>query len=417
MELRSFIKLFTWEEGDRDRVTLGDGTRINPATHRAQLGSYDSDVYPTDDDLHVKSWVANPQAVRQWQGFEADVRHKRIDGETVTSAGFRLGDGTDEYYWDGGAWAVAGASDWNTEVEVAANISSFPATARKLQVVVNLKTTDSSATPELVCVKVLFGALLDDEIEDIVLRSLAPALEALRPVTRLDLKKAGADDKVKLGDYRIDTGYELLDVDAVFNETDDPDHNTDLYSSHTSNPDGTIDEITLTGAVADGKRLRLRMRYKPVVAVSTSRDYHEVEHVPSILIDSIVYSGRELWGEDHVGNKGDGTAKVIPAPLQGRLEFDMTGVAALLVDHLRLQKKVTEFFGANHTIVSTGLDESYRLWLVDEHEHRAVSNAEDLHSWRKTFRIEDFRVWARGVEDGYLVQRFKLTGDLNATVQ
>jgi hypothetical protein len=425
MELRKFIKLFTWHELDRERVVLGPDTRLNPETNRAQLGTYGEEDYPTADNLYVKSWVANPRAVRQWQGFEATVIHKRAgnDNAIKTSAAFRLSDGTSEYWWNGGAWVVSTAS-WNTEAEVAANISEFPATERKLQVVVNLKTTDPSVTPELVEVKVLYGALLDSEIEDMVERSLMPALRALRPITRVTLAKAGSDTSIELNTYKLDTDYRVVDVDAVFNHTDDPEHVVDLYESHTtrstpSDPwtDGTVDVITLNALVAAGKTVWLRLRYEPVVAVATSRDWYELEHVPALIIESVTYRGNKLGGEDHVGNKSDGSAWVIPAPRQGRLELTLRGVADKLIDAERLNHAVLGFFGDHPSLRSTGLDEPYRLWLVSEQEFRGRPNAEDVHEWRKTFRIENFRVWDQGAEPGYLVQRFLVRGSLDVVVE
>lgn len=425
MELRSFIKLFTWEEGDRDRVVLGPNTRINPLTNRAQLGTYGVSTYPTADDLYVKSWLTNPLAVRQWQGFEATVLHKRAGdaNEVVTSAGFRLSDGTNEYWWNGAAWEV-NAANWNTEAEVAANISSFPATARKLQAIVNLKTTDPSVTPELVEVKVLFGALLDSEIEDMVERTLVPAMRELRPIARVPLAKTDSNNTIRLNDYQMDSDYRFVGVDAVFNHTDDPVHTVDLYESHTtrSTPDdpwtdGTVDVITLNAQVQDGKTVWLRLRYEPVVAVATSRDWYELEHVPALIIEDVAYRASKLGGEDHVGNKADYSAKVIPAPLQGRLEISVRGVADKLIDSERLAAALDRFFGANRSLASTGLDEAYRLWLVDEQVYRGSPNAEDVHEWRKTIRIENFRVWDQGAVDGYLVKRFVITGSLDAVVE
>ena len=424
MEIRSFIKLFTWTEEDRGRVVLGTDTRLNPVTHRAQLGTYGVNAFPTADDLYVKSWVSNPRAVKQWQGFEATVIHKNIEDVQVTSVNYRLSDGTDQYWWNGSSWEV-NTSSWNTEEEVAANISQFPVIARKIQVVVNLKTTDPTVTPELVEIKVLYGALLDSEVEDMVLRSLIPALRSyVHPVTRVPLAKAGSNNTIDLNDYKTDADFRFVGVDAVFNDTDDPQHDTDLYESHTvrSTPgvpwtDGTVDVITLNALVDDGKRVWLRMLYEPVVAIETSRDWYELEHIPSLIIESITYEARKLPGEDYVGNKGDGTAVIVPAPLQGRLSLGLRGVAGLLVDHNRLADKVKRFFGDNPTLASTGLDESYRLWLVDEHEHRGGPNAEDIHTWRKTLRIENFRVWDQGARGGYLVKRFVITGSLGVTVE
>lgn len=423
MELRSFIKLFTWQESDRSQVTLGSNTRINPDTNRAQLGSYDSSVYPTDSNLYVKSWISNPGEVREWQGFEATIIHKNVDGVQVTGEGFRLSDGTNEYWWNGSSWEI-NTADWNTEVEVAENISSFSATARKIQVVVNLSTTDETQTPELVEVKVLFGALVDSEIEDLVIRSLVPALRSgVRPITRVVLI-AAETDQVDLKQFKLDGDYRVVDVDAVFNETVDPNHNTDLYQSHTlrSDPtdswvDGQVDVITLSSSVSIGNTLWLRLRYEPVVAIETSRDYYEIDHVPCLCIERISYEAREFGGDHHVGNKSDYTAKVLKSPLQGTLEMSLVGMSGKLVDNERLNGEVNRFFGSSRVIRSTGLDESYRLRLISEHEQRSRANAADLRTWTKIIQVENFRTWHRPVENGYLVSRFLVQGDASVTVE
>lgn len=425
MDLRKFIKVFSWTEQDRSRVVLGPNTRINPETNRAQLGTYDSEEYPTDSDLYVKSWVSYPQAMRQWLGFEATVVHKKnLDGEQVTSVGFRLSAGTAQYYWNGTAW-VASAGNWNTEEEIAAHISAFPATERKLQVIANLKTTDADYTPELIDVKVLFSALIDSEIEDLVERSLLPSLRAsVRPITQVALTKIGTDNQVEFSGYPIDAGYRFVGVDAVFNHTDDPGHDADLYESHTTRVDldnpwvnGTVDAITLNALVTAGKMLWIRLKYEPVVALSTNRDWRELAHVPAVVIESVTYAAQKLSGEDYVGNKSDGSAVVIPAPLQGRLSITMLGVSGTLVDHERMAAEVTRFFGSHDPVVSTGLDETYRLWLVDEHEQQGGADSDELYAWRKTARIEGFRMWDQGATNGYLVQRFRVTGAVEVTVE
>ncbi len=423
MELRDFIKFFTFTEPDRSRVVLGTDTRLNPLTHRAQLKEDAAGEYPTADDLYVKTWVANPLAVREWRGFEADVIHKRIDNEQVTSAGFRLSDGTDEFYWDGASW-VTGVN-WNTEIEVADHISAFPATSRKLQVIVNLKTTNKLVTPELVGIRVLYGALLDSEIEDMVLRSFVPLLRsAVRSVTRLIAAKNGSNNTVSMDDYRLDGDYRVIDVDAVFNHTDDPDHNQDLYESHTTRSvpddprhDGTVDVITLNALVTAGKSLWLRLLVEPVVAIETSRDYYEVAHLPCLVIENISFLGAVLRKtEDYVGNKGSGLARILPGPRQGTLEISLAGITDKIVDGMRLSSAVSRFFGERPLISSTGLDERYRLRLVDPHGSSSSPNAEDIRTWRKVFRIENFCTWERAAEDGFLVRHLKFRGSLQVTI-
>lgn len=415
MELRSFVKYFTWEEPDRAFVTLGADTRLNPETNRAQLGTFGSASYSTADDLYVKSRLTNPTAVRQWQGFEATVIQKNdLTGAQVTSAGFRLFDGTDQYWWNGSAWQISSAN-WNTEAEIATNISTFSATSRKLQVVVNLKTTDSAYTPELVEVKVLYGALLDSEIEDMVVRSIVPSLKAnLRPVTRYIVAMPATGTTLDLDDFPTDTDYDIVGVHAVFNDDTDPDHDIDILDNYNT---GTK-VITLTGSVNEDTNLWLRLVYKPMVAVTTSRDYVELDKIPSIIIEDIRYNGAtESTKGDFVGNKGLHSAKVLPGPLQGDLVMTMTAITDKLVDHMKLAAAVKRYFGNRPTIASTGLDESYTMSMLEEHEFIGQSSEEELHTWRATFRVANFNIWTRDVEDGYLVERFNIQADFDLTIQ
>lgn len=417
MQTRDFIKHFTFTEADRAYVTLGANTRLNPLTHRAQLGTYGVGTYPTDPDLYVKTRLANPEAVREWKGFEADVIHRKIDNAQVTSLGFRLSDGTDEFWWSGSAWEI-NTTNWNTEAEVSANISMFPITSKKLQIVINLLTTDETVTPELIEVRVLYSALLDSELEDMILRTLVRELKAIRPVTRFPVKKAATGTTIDLDDFPLDADYNVVDVDAAFNHTDDPDHVIDIYQSHTTKADGRVDVITLSASVEAGKTVWLRLLYKPRVIVQTSRDYIEVEHIPALIIeDARLVDAVQRTGQDHVGNRSDFSAVVLPNPIQGELEFTLVAIADKVVDGLRLSAAVKRWFGDNPTIRSSGLDEAYSLRLVDEYEHRGTATEEDLFSWRATFRVERFNVWSRGSRAGYLVKKLNLTGDLDAVIE
>jgi len=418
VELRQFIKHFRFEDADRGSLVIGPKVRVNPLTNRAQLQENADGTYPTDANLYIKSHLATPQAVRRWAGFEAFVAHKKVYGALKTSAGFRLSNGTSEYWWNGTTWAVS-ASKWNTEAEVAAHISAFPTTARKLRVVVNLKSDDSTVTPELVEARVLYGALLDNELEDVVLRSLVPSLRAsLRPVTQLTLTMPATASTIDLTEYKLEGGYEVVDVDAVFNDTDDAAHNSDLYLSHTTNPDGTVGVVTLSSPITAGKVVFLRLKYRPVVAITTSRDYYEVEKLPILVIEEVAFvDATEVQDDDYVGNRSTAAARVLSGPLQGDIRCSMVGMADKLVDAMRLHAEVLRYFGSNHLILSTGLDEWYSLWLEDKYEYRGEANSEDVHTWRISFRIQHFRQWTRAAADGNLVKRFTTTGNMVFTVE
>lgn len=416
MQLRDFIKDFTFLERDRPHVELGPGTYLNADTHMIQLENVGG--YSTDPDLYVKTKLAYPQAVKQWKGFEVFAYNKSVGSEVRTSLGYRLSDGTDEYFWNGSAWEI-NAADWNTEAEVASNISSFPVTSRKLQIVINLVTTDSTLTPEVFQIKVLYGALLDSEIEDIIFRSLVPSIrDSVTTVTRYVIVKAVTGNTIALDDYPLDSDLRVVGVDAVFNHTTDPEHDIDIYSSHTtkvepSDPwvDGTVDVITLTEDIDVGERAWIRLLLQPVVAEQTSRDYYEVEHIPSLILESIAFIDPVQRNSiDHVGNRDDFSAVSIQGPEQGHLEITLAGITDKVTDSLRLNAALTRYFGQNPLITSTGLDESYKMRLVDVYTSASTADERDTRMFRKTFRIENFCIWDRASEEAYLVERLQATG-------
>ncbi len=410
MRTRSLIKTFTWHEQDRDDVTLGTSTRLNPDTHRAQLEVDSvSGKYPTSADLYVKSRLTSPQSVRSWTGFQAYILHKtNFQNAAVTSAQFRLDDDTDEWYWTGAAWAVASASDWNTEQEIADNITTFDAVdKRQLAVVINLVSADGNETPEVVWVKVLYEAAIDSFVEDMVYRSLIPLIRAnVRPIARAGVSMPATGTTLNISDLELEAGYNVVGVDSVFDHTNDPDHLVDLFSSYAAGV------ITLTGSIAIGVTLLVRFIYSPVVAVTTSQDYVDVERVPSITLADVGYRGtavRAPSGEDHVANTAVGTTVVVPSPLQGDLGFTLMGHTDKAVDNQRLLEQVNAFFANTPFIRSTALDERYRLQLIDEYAVQGEPGQSEIHMGRATFLIRNFRQWLEDAFDDHVVTDFQLT--------
>lgn len=415
MRLKKLIKELCFEESVRSKITLGADTRLHPESSWLQLLADINGAYPTTDDLTVKTWVTNPQSVRQWLGFEADVAHTEIDGSVVTSVKFRLGDGTSEFYWDGGAWSAAGASDWNTEEEIADNISDFPATERKIQVVINLKSTSTAATPLVTRIKILYASDIEFQ-EDLIYRSLVRLLRnEIRVKGRHVITLSSATDTIDLADtYPIETPYNIRSIDGVFNHTDDSEHWTDLFSSY--NP--TTKVITLSSTVAAGKVVWIDFLWEPEVAVTTSQDYSEVEKVPSLIIDDIgLIDAVERARPEYVINKSAGTGVKVPGPLQGDLDLVLHLITDKGVDQMRFADEVKRFFSNHPQLVSTGLDEEYDLWLFDEYDMTTAANRGDIHTGRMRAQIRNVLFFVRESEDIYPVEKFILSGDFDTIIQ
>jgi hypothetical protein len=409
MRLKRLIKVFEWTEEEREVVALGPNTRLNPRTFRAQLAENSDGRYPLTADLYVKSRLTNPRQVRRWIGFEANVVHARDNlGADITGALFRLDDGTSEFFYSSGAWIAAGASDWNTEQEIADNIATFDVLAsdRKLRVVVNLSTTDARYTPQLVWVKVLYESAVDFQ-DDVIYRSLVPMLKAqIRPISQVVVKMPATGTTLNKSAFLIETGYALTGIDAVFDFTAFPEEARACVAPNLlSSYDGGTGVLTLTTSVAQDNELWIRFVYAPPIAVTTSQDYIEAEKLPSIVLTEIAALDMVEVpdGEDKVANRVAGTAVILPSPQQGDLEIVLLGMTEKGVDHQRLLEEVNAFFARNPLLVAAGIDERYRLHLITEYEQVGEPGSEEIHTGRARFRIKNFRRWLVDAFDGFVV--------------
>lgn len=404
MRLKKIIKEFVFENGNRSLIELGVNVRLHPTMNRLQLKEDSNDEYPTTADLYAKTWAANPESVKQWLGFEAVVYHPKDNlGVEITSAQYRLGDGTDEYWWNGAAWVIDNTS-WNTEAEVATNISSFPATSRKIQVVANLITTDKDYTPYLYKLKILYASNVEFQ-EDILYKSFLPMLRSqIRTIGEFPIVLTSATDTIDLtNDYVMETPYNVVGIDSVFNHTDDSEHDNDLYQSFNV---GTK-VITLTSSQDVGKTIWIRFIWEPEVAVTTSQEYVEVGKAPALMISSINYvDSRNQPDRDGVANKSAGTVVIVNSPLQVDIELEGTLITTSARDQSRLGDEIRRFLINNRTIRSVGLDEIYRLMTVAEYANNVAPGQNEIHSGVFSCKIVNALFYLEDSMDGYVVQNF-----------
>jgi hypothetical protein len=420
MDYKRLIKAFVFEEDNRSKLSLGDKTRLHPLKHRLQLkeqSTIDPDdlgvVFPMDDGLCAKTWITEPGCVRSWLGFEVVATHTIVDGIVVTSLGFRLSDGTNEYWWNGSGWEI-NTSNWNDENEIAANIATFQWAQKKLQIVINLKTTNKLYTPMVQSIKVLYKAVIEFQ-EDLIYRTLVPLLKAnIRPIAEMLIRLESDTSSINIADdYTLSTPYNVSGVDSVFNETDDPNYEMDIFDNY----DSVNGVINLTTTVLADKVVRIRFEYEPEIVVTTSQDYTEIQKVPAVILDDInLVNATEYGLQTHVANKGDGTAVVLPPPIRGDLEIMAHMVTDKGVDQVRLADKMKEFLSNNPIIRSTGLDEEYRLHFQDEYDMRTGANMSDLHTGRLRFSIVGALFYMRDSIDKHIVQSFNTTVDSNLVI-
>jgi hypothetical protein len=404
--LKKLIKTFEFTEDNRSRLVIGANTRLNPATHRFQLLAAVTGLYPTAADLAVQTWVATPRAVKAWAGFQVVATNVLVDGAPVTSLGYRLKTAANQFWWDGAAWVV-NTSNWNTEAEVAANIGDFPATARALGVVVNLVTTDPRFTPEVESIRILYEAQIEFQ-RDLVVSLLQHLKENIRAISEATMDVPAGGPLATVTFAQPSTPYNITGIDSVYNHTDDPDHMEDLFGAYDTN----TRVITLLDPVASGKTLWIRFLYQPEVAHTTGRVYTEVGKVPAIVITDINLRDSQESGaaDDEVVNKATGAGWRVPAPFMADIEFVLRCLTDKAGDQMVLADECKRFFRNNPLIVSRGMDEPFRLWLLDEYQGEGVTTQEEVQAGRLRARIMRALFFDKPASEVFATRRLVITG-------
>ncbi len=277
---------------------------------------------------------------------------------------------------------------------------------------VNLVTTNESYTPKLKSLKVLYHSNVEHG-EDYVWRSFSQFLRNnVRPITDIVFTADGSSS-YDLDDYLPRTPYNIVDVDSVFDNTNDSDHLTDLLDTYVA---GTK-VLTLSSPVADGDVVWIRVLYEPEVAVTTSREYSELGTVPAITIENIKeLASSESGLDDSVINKSTGQGWKVPSPKQKDIELVLRLITDKAKDQTRLSDEVQRVLGSNQLLTSVALDEQFRLWLIDEYAQRGVTGGEETHSGTLRVRIVGALFYERPAQAVYSISRLVLGGDVDVTV-
>lgn len=397
-EVYRFIKQFHFESGYNHNpyteLTYSDTSMIRYSNERSRivLKRQSDNLYPSGTDIWFRTWTTNPKACRRLLMLQIFPSIQPTYGEVY----LRINNGTDDLYWDGGAWSIAGVGDWNTEAEINANIETFPILPDRIfAITVNLRTTDPrrDVTPYVTEIRVLMEVHID-YMEDIILRSLMPLMEGgITPVANFAAIPVFSTDvsTIDFSDYRINTPYNILDVEHVYDLTDDIDLLYNLFQSYDTN----TGIITLSSDLPAGHTPLVIFRYVPEISYITHQDWIEVNKLPSIVIQRIeVPIAQDYTPESKEGivDKGTGNAVLVHEPLRVSLEFRLHVMVSNPVDQLRLISKTLEFFKDNKFITSTGLDESYRMFIEREFRDITSPNKADESAFWTRFSIKDIRM-------------------------
>lgn len=401
---------FLFTEAQRSGLVFSNATkiRLNSLTNQIELKPTGKEartgrnLYPTEANLYVKTAPFTPRSVKRWFGFSAVPRPTLQPDQT--SVGYRLNNGSNDYYWDSADWVVAGSSNWNTEQVVVANIDTFPATSKQIAVVVNLKTDDQYVTPAISSIDLGFEAEID------YIRSVLSALiESLRDNLRYDLRLAVAGNgttTVTLPTY--DTAYDIVGVDAVYNMTDDAGMHTNIASSF--NPSTRV--LTLTTNPSSAKTLLVRLIGRPSVQLSNpSQDWREVMAFPSVTLDNLTTVGAQVWGEQLVKNIAAGTASYRYMPIRLHLRMDLLVESESNDTELHLWEGLWAYFRQTPLLDWKDLDKQISMRVVMDGAYNQSSNLRDSYRTTMTCILENIYLWLDAEQSKPLVLTVNTTLD------
>jgi hypothetical protein len=410
---RDILHSINFSEFYRDQITLSDSTkvRLDASDSKIKLKADSDGKYSTDSNLWAKSQFFWPRKGIQWQGFFSDSYTP-----TDTSLGYKINNGTNDYYWNGASWVIAGASDWNTEIEIADNISSFD--HRKIAVVVNLVTTDETVTPTISQYFVGYTAKIVF-MEQWVFRTIVPNLRNnVRPLSGWVITQKTTGTTIDLDNHRQNTPFDITDVAYVYNYTDDSDLETNILSSY--NP--TTKVITLNTSVDAGKKVWLEFEYKPVVAVNTSVDYLEVAKVPAIIIENLRVEKSIRHGyNNELVNKGD-VSKTISyePPWQCKLKGDIKILTASSADDMAMFEEIVRYISDNQSINIAATDEYVDWFITDYYSRDSGAENNDLRTSGISFEMRWLKAWLRAKKTSangvYSISGFKTTGNVDIEI-
>lgn len=402
---QKIVKCFNFDKQNYARLTFSDSDKIrcNLQLFQLQLKSQGvnavtgAPTYPTDVDLTVTTWVTNPTTVKQWIGFAVNCVQP-----TNTEIKFKLNDGTDDLYWTGSAWSVAGASNWNTEAEVVANIDTFPVIDQKLGFVINLVTTDSTVTPTIQSLDVLMQCEID-YMRSLIADSLIPSLREGLQFTVDTAKNAPGGMVLSL--RNLETSYNIVGVAEVYNTTNDPNKLTNIFQSYSP----LSKTITVSSGFNRGENAWIRFIVEPEVYLSWgSQDYTEVQKLPAVIIDAVTPAGSEVRAQAWVNNNTDLDAVVNRDPLRLDIDITITLMATKNRTLLAMMDKAMEHALETQLLNWNAVDENVDLQLMNEGFFKPRPNLGDSHASEYTLKLLNVYFWLHPSEVLPLVQNINV---------
>lgn len=395
---RKWPKGFLFDESARRSMQFA-GTTLHPERQRLELAQQPGIGYSLMPDLYARTRLTTPEACRGWCGFMAI-----SNTPPGTDVRFRLNDGGVDRYWNAGAasWIPASPNNWNTEQEVADHIDSWPTQA--LSVVIMLSTNDPRVTPYVTEVRLLFNTDLVS-FEDYVVRSYMEELRTkFRGISIYALKSTG---QTSIDLNALQTPYDVVDVDAVYNNTADPMH---MHPLAGCTYDVASKLLSVPGQPS-GDMLEVRFVWRPHVVLIASQDYTEIAKIPAIVVQDVDVANRSVIRDrPFVLNKGTGQGWVFENGFQGDIEVPLKLLCTSQRDLHVMSEETLRFFANNPLIRVRGQDEFYPVKDIDVFDDASTPSQREVFSARVQARIYNAVFYPEDARPITGVLRFTVTG-------
>lgn len=355
--------------------------------------------------VQLKRW--SPQAVKQWQAFE-EVSTK----PDKTAVFWQMKNATTALYYNGVAWVTATAFDWNTEAEIADNLITFPIADKTIRPVVRLFTIDRFETPVLTEHKFMIGGIFDswEDFLDSVLTALENNTSVFLPTARRDLAAVTTFNLLNDQLWKSSEALTITGVDAVYDHTADPGHDTDLLSSY----DANSGLVTLTSAIPAGNAIWVRQVVAPEIIVNyRNAEYIEVAKTPAVIIETIQATGTDDTSiKRDLAHKSQSQGYRMSDPVLHReIVLTMSVHAAKIQAWTRLMSEVQAFTRrVGGLITSNALDVKWSVTLTKRLlAYNPKPQFSDLKTAMYELCVKDVHMWVSDVQDLPIVEQWNPT--------
>jgi hypothetical protein len=317
-----------------------------------RLRKHDSSLNYDPLGLYETSIIELPRiygtAHREFTGIYVEAL---IPDGTSLSYQASLDDGATWEWYNGTSWQVAGPTDWSTIEQFDSGVAEIEGTELKIRIQFSTNT-DQDETPAIARVHVFYEAVWS-YFEDLK-RSIKGYIDAgAINYLKWAINLASAATSVTL-----QTEWNVVGVDSVFNLTADPGRETNLFQSYTPGSPGTV---TFTASIPSGNEVEINFRGNCSVFLAADENL-QISEVPAIVVvlpraREDKYAAKNLFEYEPLNSKSIVRRRDRSVPIASNIQLYC--VAGTDVEALALQDALAELFQPELSFRSQAVGEDF----------------------------------------------------------